>query len=337
MTAVPTRLVKVIVWDLDGTLWPGVALESDGLPAPYPAALAALDTLAARGILVSVASRNPAEVGELVERSALAGRFVAAQYGWGRKADALRRIAAELDLKLDALAFVDDDPMERADVERTLPDVTVLAPGEVADALSWPEFDPRPVTAAARSRLASYRQRERRRAARSAFDGSEEDFLRWCELRATLRRAATGDEDRLVELARRTTQYNSTGVEFPAGEAVVLSLADRFGDDGLVGVAAVSTPDGPEWTVDLVAVSCRAGGRGAVPVLLAGVARLARSRGAGRLLVPCRLTERNVPIRLGLKQAGFTAAGRSGDVAVYALDLTAAPAYPGWISVTEQL
>ena len=81
-------------------------------------------------------------------------------------------------------------------------------------------------------------------------------------------------------------------------------------------MAAVSTPDGPEWTVDLVAVSCRAGGRGAVPVLLTGVARLARSRGAQRLSVLCRLTERNVPIRLGLKQAGFTAAGRTGDVAV---------------------
>ena len=337
MTTASTRLVKVVVWDLDGTLWPGVALESDGLPAPYPAALVALDTLAARGILVSVASRNPAEIGELVERSALAGRFVAAQYGWGRKVDALRRIAAELDLKLDALAFVDDDPMERADVERTLPEVTVLAPDEVAHALSWPEFDPGPVTAAARSRLASYRQRERRRAARSAFDGSEEDFLRWCELRATLRRAVASDEDRLVELARRTTQYNSTGVELPAGLAVVLSLADRFGDDGLVGVAAASTPDGPEWTVDLVAVSCRAGGRGAVPVLLTGVARLARSRGATRLLVPCRLTERNVPIRLGLKQAGFVAAGRTDDVAVYALDLTGDPAYPGWITVAERL
>ncbi len=337
MTAVATGLVKVVVWDLDGTLWPGVALESDGLPAPYPAALAALDSLAARGILVSVASRNPAEIGGLVERSALAGRFVAAQYGWGRKVDALRRIAAELDVRLDALAFVDDDPMERADVERTLPEVTVLAPDEVAGALSWLEFGPGPVTAAARSRLASYRQRERRRAARSAFDGSEEDFLRWCELRATLRRPESGDGDRLVELARRTSQYNSTGVEYPGGEAVLLSLADRFGDDGLVGVAAVSTPDGPEWTADLVAVSCRAGGRGAVPVLLTGVARLARSRGGGRLLVPCRLTERNVPVRLGLKQAGFTAAGRTGDVAVYALDLTGAPEYPGWITVTERL
>jgi FkbH-like protein len=331
-----TRLVKVVVWDLDGTLWPGVALEAAELPTPYPAAVAALDTLAGRGILVSVASRNPAEVGELVERSALAGRFVAAQYGWGRKVDALRRIAAELDLRLDALAFVDDDPMERADVERTLPEVTVLAPEEVADALSWPEFDPGPVTAAGLSRLDSYRQRERRRSARSAFEGSEEDFLRWCELRATLRVAADADTDRLAELARRTTQYNSTGAGFAGGPAVVLSLADRFGDDGLVGVATLSTQDGPEWMVDLVAVSCRAGGRGAVPVLLTGVARLARERGARRLLVPCRLTERNVPVRLGLKQAGFTAAGRDRDLAVYGLELDSAPSYPHWVTVEEQ-
>lgn len=332
-----TRLVKVVVWDLDGTLWPGVALESQSPPVPDPAAVATLDTLAARGILAAVASRNPAEVGELVERSPLAGRFVAAEYGWGRKVDALRRIAASLDLQLSALAFVDDDPMERADVERSLPEVVVLAPDEVADALDWPEFDPGPVTAAARSRLAGYRQREQRRAARAEFAGTEADFLRWCELRATVRLGGPADGDRLAELARRTTQYNSTGIPLPAGLAVVLSLADRFGDDGLVGVAAVSEPDGPEWTADLVAVSCRAGGRGAVPVLLAAVGRLARSRGAHRLLVPCRLTERNVPVRLGVKQAGLTATGRTGDIATYGLDLGAAPSYPDWIAVEEAL
>jgi methoxymalonate biosynthesis protein len=330
-----TGLVKVVVWDLDGTVWPGVALESSTLPEPYPAAVAALDTLAGRGILVSVASRNPAEVGELVEASALAGRFVAPQYGWGRKADALRRIADEIDVGLDTLAFVDDDPLERADVERSLPGVTVLAPDEVADALDWPEFGAGPVTAAGLSRLDSYRQRERRRSARAEFAGSEEDFLRWCGLRATVRLATDADRDRLVELARRTTQYNSTGVELPDGPAVVLELADRFGDDGLVGVAPV--PGRPEWTVDLVAVSCRAGGRGAVPVLLTGLARLAAGRGAGRLLVPCRLTERNVPVRLGLKQAGFGAVSRAGDSAVYALDLPPAPSYPDWIDVGERL
>ncbi|HST65585.1 MAG TPA: HAD-IIIC family phosphatase [Mycobacteriales bacterium] len=325
--------VKVVVWDLDGTLWPGVALESDTLPAPYPAAVQALDTLAGRGILLSVASRNPAEIGVLVEKSELAGRFVAPQYGWGRKADALRRIAAELDVGLDTLAFVDDDPLERADVECSLPEVTVLAPDEVAGALQWPEFGAGPVTAAALSRLDSYRQRERRRSARASFAGSEDDFLRWCALRARVRPAAPDDQDRLVELARRTTQYNSTGIPFEPGPALVLELADRFGDDGLVGVGTV--PDRPEWTVELVAVSCRAGGRGAVPVLLTGLARLARARGAPRLLVPCRLTERNVPVRLGLRQAGFTAVSRSTGSAVYGLDLAAAPSYPDWIDVEE--
>lgn len=333
------RLVKAVVWDLDGTVWPGIALESDALPTAHPAVLAALDTLAARGILLSVASRNPAEVGALVEASpALAGRFVAPQYGWGRKVDALRRVADALDVRLDALAFVDDDPLERADVQRTLPEVVVLAPEEVPDALGWPEFDPGPVTAAGRSRLDGYRQRERRRAARADFAGGEQDFLRWCELRATLRHAEPADADRLRELARRTTQYNSTGAAYePGGVAAVLELADRFGDDGLAGMATVSTPDGPEWTAELVAVSCRAGGRGAVPVLLTGLARLARSRGARRLAVPCRLSERNVPVRLGLKLAGFTAAGRDGETAFFARELTDEPAYPQWVAVDDRL
>jgi FkbH-like protein len=332
-------LVKVVVWDLDGTVWPGVALESTEPPVPHPAVLSTLDTLAGRGILLSVASRNPAEVGALVEASpALAGRFVAPQYGWGRKADALRRIADELDVGLDSVAFVDDDPLERADVERTLPEVVVLAPEEVPDALAWPDFDPGPVTAAARSRADSYRRRAERRAARAGFAGAEQDFLRWCELRAVLRRAEPADADRLAELARRTTQYNSTGAAYrPGGVSAVLELADRFGDDGLVGVAAVPAPDGPQWTAGLVAVSCRAGGRGALPVLLTGLARLARAAGADRLAVPCRLTERNVPVRLGLKQAGFGAVERTGDLVVFARDLAAEPSYPDWVAVDDRL
>ena len=148
--------VKVVVWDLDGTVWPGVALESQVPPVAHASVVSALDTLAARGILLSVASRNPASVGALVEADPmLAGRFVSPQYGWGRKADALRRIADDLEVKLDAVAFVDDDPFERADVERSLPEVVVLAPEELPEALSWPEFDPGPVTSAGRSRLDS--------------------------------------------------------------------------------------------------------------------------------------------------------------------------------------
>jgi methoxymalonate biosynthesis protein len=322
-------VIKVVVFDLDGTVWPQVALET--APVPDPAVLSTLDTLAERGILASVASRNPASVAELLESPPLAGRFLSPQLGWGRKADALRTIAEELEVGLDTVAFVDDDPFERADVERSLPPVTVLAPDELPDALSRPEFSPGPVTAAARGRVESYRQRSDRRAARAAFDGSDEDFLRWCALRAVVRPAAPADTERLVELAGRTTQYNSTGAAY-APPGIVLELADRFGDDGLVGVAGI----GPEWTVPLVAVSCRAGGRGALPLLLTGVARAAARAGAPRVVVPCRLTERNVPVRLGLKSAGFTAVSRDGDVGTFALAVDGPPAYPAWVAVDER-
>jgi methoxymalonate biosynthesis protein len=318
-------VIKAVVWDLDGTLWPGVALEE--APRVDDNVMSTLDTLTGRGILLAVASRNPASVGDLVEEL-LPGRFVAGEYGWGRKSDALRRIAGGLGVEVGTLAFVDDDPVERAEVERALPDVVVLAPDEVPDALGWPEFGPGPVTAAAANRAESYRQRERRRAARASFGGSEDDFLAWLGIRATIRPAGPADQDRLAELAARTTQYNSTGAGWAGGDALVLELADRFGDDGLVGLAAL----GPDGTVPLVAVSCRAGGRGAVPLLLTAVVR----RAAGPIRVPCRLTERNVPVRLGLKEAGFAAERRDGDVAVYARDADPAAAYPVWVEVTER-
>lgn len=334
-------MIKLVVFDLDGTVWPEVALET--APTVDPAVVSTLDTLAARGILLSVASRNPASVGSFLDAPPLAGRFLSPQLGWGRKADAIRTVADELEVGLDTVAFVDDDPFERADVERSLPAVTVLAPDEVPEALTWPEFSPGPVTAEARGRLESYRQRASRRSARSSFAGSDEDFLRWCALRAVIRPAVPADAERLAELAGRTTQYNSTGAPY-APPGIVLELADRFGDDGLVGVASLASVGtvgsvgsvGPEWTVPLVAVSCRAGGRGALPLLLTGVARAAVRAGAHSVAVPCRLTERNVPVRLGLKEAGFSAVGRDGDVGTFALPLDGLPAYPSWVTVDER-
>ena len=335
-----TRLVKVVVWDLDGTLWPGVALESDLLPEAHPAVLELLDTLAGRGILLSVASRNPASVGELVEAApGLAGRFVAPQYGWGRKVDALRRVADELDVRLDTLAFVDDDPLERADVERTLPEVVVLAPDEVPDALGWPEFDPGPLTAAGRSRVDSYRRRERRRAARAGFGGSEEDFLRWCELRATVRAARrrghrparrAGPADDPVQLDRRRVPPGRPGGGAGAGRPLRRRRAGRPRG----GVRHRTVRCGrPTWwrcpagrAAGARCRSCSPGWRGC-----------ARAAGAGRLAVPCRLTERNVPIRLGLKQAGFAASARDGDTAVFVRDLDDEPAYPDWVTVDDRL
>src|SRR5437879_2697858 len=101
-----SKIVKCLVWDLDETVWAGVQAEGDALE-PRPEALALMDALAARGIVQSVASRNdPAAGARILSQPALAGRFVAPQVGWEPKDQALRKIARELNIGLDSLAFV---------------------------------------------------------------------------------------------------------------------------------------------------------------------------------------------------------------------------------------
>ena len=314
-------LIKCVVWDLDQTLLRGIYLESaDQPPAPDPVLAGALAELAGRGILHAIASRNPPEAAAHAAR--VTGReFAAAECGWGRKSEAVARIAAGLGIGLDAVAFVDDDPYERAEVSFALPEVLVLSPEDAAEAPGWPEFRPPVVTAEARRRGELYAGRRRRQEAERVFAGSREEFLRVAGTRVTISAAAAGDVPRLLELAVRTRQFNSgaagepvTGDWFgaliaaPGQQVTVVRLRDSFGDDGLVGGCVVDRRDPAVWTVRLLLMSCRAMGRGVIGALLGWLARAAARQGAGRLDLPCVLTERNVPLRLALTAAGFRAA-----------------------------
>ena len=249
MTSDP--VIKAIVWDIDNTLLSGVYLESpEQPPAADPVLAGVLTELAGRGILQALASRNPPEAADYV-RSVTGVRFVAAECGWGSKAAAIGRIAAELDLPADAIAFVDDDMLERAEVAAALPDVLVLTPEDAAEAATWPQFSPAVVTAEARRRGELYAERRRRQAAASAFGGSRDDFLRHVGTRITIGRARPADLPRLHELSVRTHQLNSAGepvteaelaglLESPAHQVATLRLADDYGDDGLVGAAIMA-------------------------------------------------------------------------------------------------
>jgi methoxymalonate biosynthesis protein len=342
-------VIKCVVWDIDNTLLDGVYLEATGeLPAADPVLLGLLRELAGRGIVHAIASRNPPDAAEYVERITGA-EFAAAECGWGSKADAVGRIAAGLGLAPDAVAFVDDDMVERAEVAASLPDVLVLSPQDAAGAAGWPQFSPPFVTAEARRRGAMYAERRRRQAAASQFAGSRDEFLRHAGTRVVISPAGPDNLARLHELSVRTHQLNSAGVpvseaEFaemissPAHRVVTASLTDDFGDDGLVG-AAVAEPGQDGWTVPLVMVSCRALGRGVLDSLLAWLCRAGARAGAARLQVPCLVTGRNVPMRLALAAAGLradpgavTADGR----AVFARSLTGdLPALPDWVSAPD--
>jgi methoxymalonate biosynthesis protein len=317
-------VIKCVVWDIDNTLLDGVYLEAGQQPPPGdPALLGVLRELAGRGILQAVASRNPAAAADYVQQLAGLG-FAAAECGWDAKPAAICRIAASLDLATESMAFVDDDMVERAEVAAALPGVLVLAPEDAREAVSWPRFSPPVITAEARRRGEAYADRQRRQAAAREFGGSRAEFLRHVGTRVTIAAATAADVPRLRELSVRTHQLNSDGRQLAetelarlldsGGEQVTtVRLADDFGDDGLVGAAIMTGNTGRQdggpavATVPLVMMSCRALGRGALDALLAWLCRSAATAGAAELIVPCRVTDRNVPFRLALAAAGFRA------------------------------
>ena len=345
-------MVKCVIWDLDNTLLSGVYLESAARPpAPDPAMLAVLEHLSARGIIHAIATRNPPEAARYA--AAVTGLdFAAAESGWGRKSDAVRRIITDLGLGPDAVAFVDDDLYERAEVSLAVPEALVLSPEDMADAVGWPEFSPATVTAEARRRGELYAQRRRRQEEARAFAGSRGEFLRYCGTRVAIALAAGADAPRLHELSVRTHQFNTTGeavaeaelralIASPAHQVTAVRLSDRFGDDGLVGgcVTQVTRPgSGDVWEVTLLMMSCRAMGRGVIEALLAWLARSAAREGARELAVPCLVTPRNVPLRLALAAADFRAPGdadtdESPRVARFARTLSGPPPpLPGWVT-----
>ena len=327
-------LIKCVVWDIDNTLLSGVYLESgDQPPGADPVLAGVLAELGGRGILHALASKNPPAAA--AHTAQVTGwEFAAAECGWGRKSDALTRIAATLDIGVDTLAFVDDDPYERAEVSSALPQVMVLSPEEAAEAAGWPEFSPPVVTAEARRRGQAYAERGRRRAAEWSFGGTREEFLHSAGTRVTIAAATVADVPRLHELAVRTRQFNSAAgqaavPDVTAGgrpgsmtgewfrslitsrdcDVLTVRLQDNFGDDGLVGgcVAGRAPGDAGTWRVWLIMMSCRAMGRGVIDALLAWLSRQAARAGASQLEVACVLNDRNVPLRLALASGGFRA------------------------------
>ena len=345
-------LIKCVVWDLDHTLLRGVYLESgERPPAADPVLAAALGELAGRGILHAIASRNPPGAAAHAER--VTGReFAAAECGWGRKSEAVARIAAGLGIGLDTVAFVDDDPYERAEVAGALPEVLVLSPEEAAEAPGWPEFRPPVITAEARRRGQLYAGRRRRQDAQRAFTGSRDEFLQAAGTEVTITAATAADAPRLLELAARTRQFNSGDpgaaltedwfsslIAAAGGQVTVVRLRDSFGDDGLVGGCVADLSEPGRWTVRLLMMSCRAMGRGVLDALLAWLIRAAARAGARELAVPCVLTDRNVPLRLALTGAGFRATGvpagdgREAGPVLFCRGLTGSlPELPGWVT-----
>jgi FkbH-like protein len=326
---------KCLVLDLDNTLWGGVVGEDgfDGIQlgedlpgSAFKAFQRQAMELTRRGILLAVCSKNnPDEALAVLERHPdcllRPDMFAAMRINWQDKASNIRELADELNLGLDAFAFFDDNPVERAWVRRELPMVAVFEPESSAisyapllGSCEW--FDQLVVSAEDRARVSLYRTDRQRREVQSSH-ASLDEFLRDLDMTVTIGRVNESNAQRISQLIAKTNQFNLTtrrrsAAELSAmvaqgGAAWWLRVRDRFGDNGIVGVAAVvPAADSADWRIDLLLMSCRVIGRKVEDTVIALLARHARAAGARRLIGEYVPTARNVMVRNFYRDHGFT-------------------------------
>lgn len=259
--------VKCLAWDLDGTLWKGVLAEDgvEGLSLRDDA-VALLHALDARGVVNSICSKNdPAPVQAALARFGIADLFVFPQVGWGAKSGALRRLAHELNVGLDALALVDDASWERAEVNQNAPAVRTFAAAAIGTLAAEPCFNP-PASAESATRRARYQEEAARRGAEAASGVDHMAFLKASHIRLALGPVEGETAVRCRELVQRTNQLTLAARRYDeAAFASLLASAscssvqctDDYGDYGTVGFAAVARADDGAAELREFVMSCR--------------------------------------------------------------------------------
>ena len=290
---------KVIVLDCDQTLWGGVCGE-DGphgicLDAPRKTLQDFMRAQQAAGRLLAVCSKNSEEdvrevFAQRLDMPLRHEHFAAWRVNWSAKSENLKSIAKELNLGLDSFIFMDDNPVECAEVEANCPGVLTLQlpedPAAIPQFLKhcW-AFDVLKVTAEDTRRGEMYREGRQREELR-AQAGSLSDFIAGLNLKIQIAPMAAEQLSRVSQLTQRTNQFNLTTIRRTEAEiqqlsggdkdtaVLTVSVSDRFGDYGLVGVM-ICEEQAEALDVDTFLLSCRVLGRGVEHEMLAYLGGLA--------------------------------------------------------------
>ncbi|WP_326654676.1 MULTISPECIES: HAD-IIIC family phosphatase [unclassified Streptomyces] len=341
-----TTTVKCVVWDLDNTVWDGVLLE-DGDVKLRPGVAEVIRTLDERGILHSVASRNDHDAAlAKLQEFGLAEYFLYPQINWGNKSDSVKAVAEAINIGIDTLAFVDDQPFERDEVAHTHAQVLCIDALDAERIPQLPQMRPRFVTADSRERRHLYRADAQRKQAEETHQGTDEDFLASLDMRFTISAAKERDLQRAEELTVRTNQLNATGYTYsyeeldafrrsPGHDLLVAGLQDTYGSYGKIGLALVQRGDAV-WTVKLLLMSCRVMSRGVGSVLLGHLIRSAHEAGV-KLQAEFVPTSRNRTMFVTYKFSGFREIARNGDVSVLEHDGARIPNFPPYMDVTVEV
>lgn len=340
-----SRTRKVLVCDLDNTLWGGVlgeegpggiVLGEDGVGKCFRDLQRRIQGLQRTGVLLALASKNNwDEVATVLADHPMmilrVDDFAARRVDWNDKATSIASMAEELSLGLDAFVFLDDNPVERALVAEILPAVAVpevpsrpeLLPSWFVRDVAFPYFAKVRVLDADAAKTAQYRARSRRQAAETSTSDLA-GFLAGLDIALDLRVDDAFLVERAAQMTQKTNQFNLTMRRCSPGEiremmdderyaVVTVGYADRFGDEGVVGLAVL---DGEQRAIEELLLSCRVIGRGVEERLLDRVEELARTRGLASLRCTFVRTDRNGVAADFLPSRGWTAEETAPDGSV---------------------
>jgi FkbH-like protein len=336
IAAIRGKSRKVLILDLDNTVWGGV-IGDDGLEgiqiaqgdARGEAYLAvqrlALD-LRQRGIVLAVSSKNNDEVArepfEKHPEMLLKLEHIAVfQANWNDKATNIQAIAEELSLGLDAMVFLDDNPVERGLVRKLLPQVAVpelpeepawyartLAAAGYFEAVSFATED---------LKRANFYQDNAKRASLRKQVGGVDAYLASLDMTITFQPFDATGRARIVQLINKSNQYNLTTRRYTDPEVteaendpevftLQVRLADIFGDNGMISVVICRPGEAGVWDIDTWLMSCRVLGRKVEHMVLREILEHARAKGVRKLVGTYRPTDRNKLVIDHYARLGFT-------------------------------
>lgn len=282
---------KCLVLDLDNTLWFGIlgedGVEGISFDGDYPGKAFAhwqegLKQLKESGIILALCSKNnEADVQELWNKRPeiilKEEDFVAKRINWQDKATNIQSIASELNIGLDSIVFIDDNPTERELVRQLLPMVEV--PEWSSNPYDLPMlykeliekyFKVYSITEEDKNKTEQYHQNALRQQQQSQFT-SFEDFVRSLNIELTIQPVNEVTLKRVAQMTQKTNQFNLTTKRYTendiqrllsdGAQMYTLSVADKFGDSGVTG-CIILVPDANGWEIDTLLLSCRILGKG---------------------------------------------------------------------------
>ena len=336
------KSIKCVVWDLDNTLWDGVLLEDDHVSL-RDNVVAIIKTLDNRGILQSIASKNDYDSAmQKLQKFGLREYFLYPQIGWGSKASFIKNIAQSINISLDTITFIDDQPFEREEVSFSLPEVRCLDAADLDRLLDMPDMNPRFITKDSKMRRLIYINDVARNKVEEEFTGPKEAFLASLEMVLTIFLAKEEDLQRAEELTVRTNQLNTTGYTYSYDELdrfrqsekyklLMARLEDKYGSYGHTGLALVECKE-EVWTIKLLLMSCRVMSRGVGSIMLSHIIKLAKHNNV-RLRAEFVPNGHNRMMNITYRFAGFNEVEKIGDLTILESDLANIQSFPDYVKV----